>query len=45
MITGQHTKTDKEYLEQKFKEIDKNGDGVFDLNDYKAVLRKDPKFM
>lgn len=43
-MTGDKTKVNKAYLEQKFKTLDNDADGYFNIRDYKKVLNEDPDF-
>ena len=42
MITGSNVKVDKEQLNEIFKKIDENCDGIVDMDEYKKALKTNP---
>lgn len=44
MFASDKTRLNQVYVEQKFAILDEDGDGFFDLDDYKRALQEDPNF-
>jgi Ca2+-binding EF-hand superfamily protein len=43
-LTGDKTRVNQSYLEQKFKTLDRNGDLYVSIGDYISVLTEEPDF-